>query len=189
MKLTFAALLLNTIGLALSTPVRRTAKPPSFFLIGDSTVAVDGGWGDGFLSYLKAPAEGSNRGVSGSTTVSWKSNGRWGTLIQDIGAAKAEYEPVVTIQFGHNDQKVMALDEFHANLVDIGNAIKEAGGVPYYNWGQGDRTHLNPAGEVVFGRMVLDLLLEKREDFLPYFTSNQALTDKILKGEFATGEE
>ncbi|KAF5667235.1 putative acetylesterase [Fusarium heterosporum] len=249
MKLTFAALLLNGAGLVLSTPVSRTAKPPHFFLIGDSTVAVDGGWGDGFLSYLLTPAEGDNRGVSGSTTVSWKSDGRWDTLLQNITAAKAEFEPVVTIQFGHNDQKVMALDQFHANLVDIGNAIKEAGGVPlkifitsltrrtfkngevvqnlkdwaaktisaagdvgaeylelnkastdyvnsigedksqYYNWGEGDRTHLNPAGEIVFGRMVLDLLLGKQEDFLPYFTSNEALTDKIQKGEFATGAE
>ncbi|KAM0354922.1 hypothetical protein ACHAPU_000760 [Fusarium lateritium] len=247
MKLSLASFFLNAVGLVQSTPVSRTAKPPQFFLIGDSTVAVDGGWGDGFLSYLNAPAEGDNRGVSGSTTVSWKSSGRWDKLLQDISTAKAEFEPVVTIQFGHNDQKVMALDAFHTNLVDIGNAIKEAGGVPifitsltrrtfqngevvqnlkdwaaetisaagdvgaeylelnkastdyvnsigeensqYYNWGEGDRTHLNPAGEIVFGRMVLDLLLEKREDFLPYFTSNEALSDKIHKGEFATGEE
>jgi hypothetical protein len=37
--------------------------------------------------------------------------------------------------------------------------------------------------------MVLDLLLEKRDDFSQYFTANEALSDKIKKGEFATGEE
>jgi hypothetical protein len=37
--------------------------------------------------------------------------------------------------------------------------------------------------------MVVDLLLEKREDFSSYFTPNKALSDKIAKGEFATGDE
>ncbi|KAF5562846.1 acetylesterase [Fusarium napiforme] len=264
MRFSFAGLALTFIGSVQSSPVAQAAKPPQFFLIGDSTVAVDGGWGNGFLSYLNAPAKGDNRGVSGSTTVSWKSNGRWDALIKDIGAAKADFEPVVTIQFGHNDQKVMQLDEFHANLVDIGNQIKAAGGTPAsllanlqispvlrscqifitsltrrtfqngevvqnlkewaaetiaaagdvgaqylelnkastdyvnaignenaqrYNWGEGDRTHLNPAGEIVFGRMVVDLLLEAREDFSSSFTSNKALSDKIANGEFATGDE
>ncbi|KAF4456155.1 putative acetylesterase [Fusarium austroafricanum] len=250
MRLSFTALFLTVAGVGQSSPVPKAAKPPQFFLIGDSTVAVNGGWGDGFLSYLNEPAKGSNRGVSGSTT--------------DIGAAKANFEPVVTIQFGHNDQKVMALDAFHTNLVSIGNDIKKAGGTPvsltsssydsstkrknqifitsltrrtfqggevvqnlkewaaetiaaardvgaeylelnkastyyvnvigsknadYYNWGLGDRTHLNPPGEIVFGRMLLDLLLEKRSDFSSYFTPNKALSDKIARGEFATGEE
>ena len=130
MKLSLSALFLTACGLVHSTPTTRAAKPPKFFLIGDSTVAVDGGWGDGLLSYLKAPAQGDNRGVSGSTTVSWKSSGRWDTLLKDVGAAKNDFEPVVTIQFGHNDQKVMQLDEFHTNLVSIGNDIKNAGGTP-----------------------------------------------------------
>ncbi|KAM0229974.1 hypothetical protein ACHAP5_011491 [Fusarium lateritium] len=247
MKFSLVTVFSTVAGLVQSTPLTRAAKPPHFFLIGDSTVAVDGGWGNGLLSYLNSPAEGDNRGVSGSTTVSWKSNGRWDKLIQDIGAAKSDFEPVVTIQFGHNDQKVLGLDEFHTNLVDIGNQIKEAGGTPifitsltrrtfqngevvqnlkdwaaetisaagdvgadylelnkastdyvnsigeadsqYYNLGPGDRTHLNPPGEIVFGRMVLDLLLKKRDDFSQYFTSNEALSSKIKNGEFATGEE
>jgi lysophospholipase L1-like esterase len=130
MKITLASLFVSACGFVHSTPTSRTAKPPRLFLIGDSTVAVDGGWGDGLLSYLKAPAEGDNRGVSGSTTVSWKSSGRWDTLIRDVAAAKNDFEPVVTIQFGHNDQKVMQLDEFHSNLVSIGSDIKQAGGTP-----------------------------------------------------------
>lgn len=130
MKLLSTVVLALSCGLAHSSPTSRAAKPPRFFLIGDSTVAVNGGWGDGLLSYLKAPAEGDNRGVSGSTTVSWKSSGRWDTLIRDISSAKGDFEPVVTIQFGHNDQKVMQLDEFHSNLVNIGNDIKKAGGTP-----------------------------------------------------------
>lgn len=111
-------------------PIAKAKKSPYFFLIGDSTVAVRGGWGNGFLSYLKDPAEGENRGVSGSTTVSWKSSGRWASLLQGINDTKAEYEPIVTVQFGHNDQKSLTLDEFRGNLVDIASELKEAGATP-----------------------------------------------------------
>lgn len=105
-------------------------NPPYFFLIGDSTVAINGGWGNGLLSYLKSPAEGENQGVSGSTTVSWKSNGRWEKLLASVEAVKEEFEPIVTIQFGHNDQKVLELDEFRDNLAAIALEIEEAGGTP-----------------------------------------------------------
>ncbi|KAI8316641.1 cytochrome p450 [Colletotrichum sp. SAR11_59] len=224
------------------TPTPRAAKDPYFFLIGDSTVAVSGGWGDGFLSYLKSPAEGENRGKSGSTTVLWKSNGRWDSLLQGINDTKADYEPIVTVQFGHNDQKVMELDEFRANLIDIAAELKSAGATPIfitsltrrtfedgevvqnlydwrgktiaaakeskikwldlnmkstdyvnaigeenstaYNLGGSDRTHLSLAGEKVFGRMVVDLLLEKRTDLAGYFEADEEITEAIANGEF-----
>jgi lysophospholipase L1-like esterase len=93
-------------------------------------VAVNGGWGDGLLSYVKDPAKGENRGKSGSTTVSWKTNGRWDALIESIGSSVDDYEPIVTIQFGHNDQKTLTLGEFQSNLEGIATEIKEAGGTP-----------------------------------------------------------
>lgn len=113
-----------------ATPVSKSLKPPYFLLIGDSTVAVRGGWGDGLLSYLKEPAQGENRGKSGSTTVSWKANGRWDNLLEALDAYKADYEPIVTIQFGHNDQKSMTLEEYRANLKSLVVDIEDAGGVP-----------------------------------------------------------
>ncbi|KAI6783955.1 SGNH hydrolase-type esterase domain-containing protein [Emericellopsis cladophorae] len=228
------------------TPCKPT-KPPYFLLVGDSTVAVDGGWGDGFLSYLQDGGEGENRAKSGATTVTWKSDGRWDWLVETIGSVKDDYEPIVTIQFGHNDQKVMTLDEFRVNMVGYADDIKALGGTPifissltrrtfkdgkvvqnlkewrdealvaaeaagvqfvdlnmasttyvdaigaenaqYYNWEPSDRTHLNPAGEIVFGRMTLDLVLEVRPDLDRYFEANEALSEKIENGEFTTGEE
>lgn len=71
---------------------------------------------------------------------------------------------------------------------DYVNAIGEDN-AQYYNLASDDRTHLNAAGEIVFGRMTLDLLLEARADLAEYFSSNQALSDKIANGEFATGDE
>lgn len=68
------------------------------------------------------------------------------------------------------------------------NAIGNANGRKY-DLSSGDATHLNPAGEVVFGRLVADLLLEKREDLAEFIKENKALSDKIKAGVFATGDE
>ncbi|TEA12061.1 Rhamnogalacturonan acetylesterase RhgT [Colletotrichum sidae] len=245
MKYTAIALLFAAAGLISGSPVARAKKAPYFFLIGDSTVAIDGGWGNGLLSYLKDPAEGENRGKSGSTTASWKTNGRWTSLLQGINDTKTDYEPIVTVQFGHNDQKSMELDEFRANLVSIGEELKGAGATPIfitsltrrrfedgkvvqdlhdwrgktiaaakdvgikwldlniastdyvnaigqsnsttYNLGGTDRTHLSLAGEIVFGRMVVDLLLAKRSDLAGYFGPGDEISEAIANGEFTDG--
>lgn len=68
------------------------------------------------------------------------------------------------------------------------NAIGNANGKKY-DLSTGDSTHLNTAGEVVFGRLVADLLLEKRSDLAQYIRDNKAISDKIKNGEFATGDE
>lgn len=71
---------------------------------------------------------------------------------------------------------------------DYINAIGEENGAKY-NLNGDDYTHLNPSGEKVFGRMTLDLLLEAREDLAEYFEENEALSEKIANGEYATGDE
>ncbi|KAF4982967.1 hypothetical protein FZEAL_1537 [Fusarium zealandicum] len=223
------------------------AKNPYFILTGDSTTAVKGGWGDGFLSFLKNPAAGINVAKSGATTVSFRNGGYWATAMKELKNHVKDYEPIVTIQFGHNDQKSLTIDEFTENLTQLAKEVKEAGGTPilitsltrrrfengevlqnlknergaaiyvakqvgakyldlnmastdylnalgekdaqYYNLDGTDRTHLNLAGEVVFGRMVADLLLEKRADLGKFITPNKEMTRKIQEGELATGEE
>ncbi|KAJ0337760.1 hypothetical protein COL154_013000 [Colletotrichum chrysophilum] len=229
---------------------RQDTKPPYFLLTGDSTVAVGGGWGDGFLRYVQSPADGKNYGKSGATTVSFRAQGIWDTVIGEVQANKDAFSPIVTIQFGHNDQKEAAgisPDQFQANLETLANEVKAAGGTPIlitsltrrvfsggkviqnleterqraiaaaeavgaicldlntastnyvnaignenghkYDLASGDSTHLNVAGETVFGRLVADLLLEKRTDLAQYIAENKALSDKIANGEFATGDE
>ncbi|WYZ33957.1 hypothetical protein EsH8_I_000233 [Colletotrichum jinshuiense] len=234
----------------LSAPEARDAKPPYFLLTGDSTVAINGGWGNGLLSFLQSPADGKNYGKSGATTVSFRAAGIWNTVIGEVKANKDAFSPIVTIQFGHNDQKAAAnisQEQFQANLEALANEVTAAGGTPIlitsltrrtfsggkviqnlenerlraiaaaeavgatyldlntastnyinaignenghkYDLASGDSTHLNPAGEIVFGRLVVDLLLEKRTDLVEFFKENNALSDKIKNGEFATGDE
>jgi lysophospholipase L1-like esterase len=58
-----------------------------------------------------------------------------------------------------------------------------------YNEIEGDRTHLNFSGKVVFGRMVADMLAQKRRDLARYITRNKKLSQLIMDGVYATGQE
>ncbi|KAL4862353.1 hypothetical protein BDV12DRAFT_203141 [Aspergillus spectabilis] len=197
MKLSVSAILFGLLVHAIANPIRRANNTPYFITIGDSTVAVNGRWGDGFLSFVDEPASGTNRGKSGSTTVSWRANGRWAALVNNINETVADYDTIVTVQVGHNDQKSLTLDEYRENLVtlctdiqalDYINAIGAAN-VETYDLSEGDGTHINTAGQTVFGRVVADLLLQKRIELEEYFIPNEELSEKIWSGEHATGDE
>ncbi|KAJ9134330.1 Rhamnogalacturonan acetylesterase RhgT [Pleurostoma richardsiae] len=112
-------------------------KPPAFFLAGDSTTAVQssggGGWGNGFLSFLKSPAWGINYGHNGATTVSFVAGGDWSRVVGSLKNNSASYDCYVTIQFGHNDQKPAAnisLSQYQTNLENLAGEVKTAGGTP-----------------------------------------------------------
>ncbi|KAI8625586.1 SGNH hydrolase-type esterase domain-containing protein [Xylariaceae sp. FL1651] len=113
------------------------AKPPAFFLAGDSTTAVQaangGGWGNGFLSFLISPAWGVNKGHNGATTASYVSGGDWATVEGYVTDNKADYDTYVTIQFGHNVQKStsgISLAQYQTNLENLVTDIKNLGGTP-----------------------------------------------------------
>jgi lysophospholipase L1-like esterase len=151
-------LLLSCIGMTTALPsgLHCSPKPPAFFLAGDSTTAIQstngGGWGNGFLSYLKSPAWGVNYGHNGATTVSFVDGGDWDTVLSRVKEAKGEFDSYVTIQvcipfplvsentvlkqhskFGHNDQKAAAnisLAQYQANLVTLAQQVSSVGGTP-----------------------------------------------------------
>lgn len=107
----FVALLPPSVALADAKPCPPCSpKPPAFILAGDSTTAVQsaggGGWGNGFLSFLRAPpAWGVNKGHNGATTVSFVQGGDWANVTRLIDEKNAEgFQVWVTVQFGHNDQ-------------------------------------------------------------------------------------
>ncbi|KAI0012449.1 SGNH hydrolase-type esterase domain-containing protein [Xylariaceae sp. FL0662B] len=112
---------------------KREPKPPAFFLAGDSTTARDGGWGDGLLPTLIAPAWGVNIGRSGATTASFVAGGNWANITTHLKDNVDEYDCYVTISFGHNDQKQesgISLDAFQANLIKFADEVKSLGGIP-----------------------------------------------------------
>ncbi|KAL0943488.1 GDSL-like Lipase/Acylhydrolase [Colletotrichum truncatum] len=134
---TVLSALLPAFALAAPSSEPRQAKPPAFFLAGDSTTAVQstggGGWGDGFLASLKKPAFGTNYGRNGRTTVDYVSQGHWATVKKAVQDNAKNFDVYVTIQFGHNDQKPeknISLDQYQANLVKLANEIKALGATP-----------------------------------------------------------
>ncbi|KAH8807647.1 SGNH hydrolase-type esterase domain-containing protein [Xylogone sp. PMI_703] len=122
----------------LITPIAASAiPPPAFYLAGDSTTAAQsdagGGWGVGFLKTLTNKAIGTDLGYNGATTVSFVHGGAWANVIDAVTRSKGSYDPYVTIQFGHNDQKVSAnisIEEYSDNLKNFALEVKAAGGTP-----------------------------------------------------------
>ncbi|KAH7174878.1 putative rhamnogalacturonan acetyltransferase [Fusarium flagelliforme] len=225
----------------------QAAKSPFFILTGDSTVATGGGWGDALINGTKKPGGGINLAKNGATTVSFRDQGLWDKALEQINTQKKKHEAIVTIQFGHNDQKTLTLEQYSDNLSTMIGEVKSAGGtaiiitsltrrtfkdgsvvenlikerdaaiavankagVQYldlntastkyvnaigqenadkYNEIEGDRTHLNFSGKIVFGRMVADMLVQKRRDLARYIRSNKKLTKLIGDGVYATGQE
>ncbi|KAI1109875.1 SGNH hydrolase-type esterase domain-containing protein [Nemania sp. NC0429] len=226
-------------------PEHKHGKPPAFFLAGDSTTAVDGGWGNGLLAPLIEPAWGVNFGLSGATTASFVAAGRWANVTEHLREYAKAHDCYVTISFGHNDQKPennVPFDVYQQNLINFANEVKSLGGkallvssltrrvfpsssphnatdslhnerlaaieaagatgstlidlnaasLAYvdaigrdaawaYNWGDDrkDMTHLNPYGEVVFGRMVADLIIRARPELRRYIAPNETLSHAI----------
>ncbi|XXG95127.1 hypothetical protein Hte_001387 [Hypoxylon texense] len=114
-------------------PTAECSKPPAFFLAGDSTTAIDGGWGDGLLATLKSPAWGVNIGKSGATTASFRAGGYWANVTQHLKDNVAKFDSYVTISFGHNDQKEtsgVTFEQYKANLIKFANEVKDLGGIP-----------------------------------------------------------
>ncbi|KAI9170738.1 LOW QUALITY PROTEIN: Histidine--tRNA ligase [Paramyrothecium foliicola] len=126
------SLLVLPATLVMSRPTGCQA-PPYFVLTGDSTTAIGGGWGDGFLSFLQNSADGLNPAKNGATTVSFRKDGRWDIAINAVKNHTENFQPIVTIQFGHNDQKPVhniSLPQYKQNLIDLANEVTAAGGTP-----------------------------------------------------------
>lgn len=83
-------------------------KPPTIFMIGDSTMAdkplhppqPERGWGQLLPLYFESDVRVDNHAVNGRSSKSFRDEGRWKPVLQSLTAG--DY---VIIQFGHNDQK------------------------------------------------------------------------------------
>ncbi|KAI5306778.1 hypothetical protein KEM56_007151 [Ascosphaera pollenicola] len=126
--------------LAEATMTKFTGIPA---LSGDLTTTATqspggGGWGDGFLNTtLFNGASGVNKGHNGATTLSFRQQGFWQDVLSLVQETQQQgqqqrSQPYVTIQFGHNDQKLknLTLAHFQSNLEHFARDVQHAGGVP-----------------------------------------------------------
>jgi lysophospholipase L1-like esterase len=96
-------------------------KSISIGLIGDSTVAVQSGWGPAFAERFKAPTNVLNYAKNGATLKS---------LSKQLDALVALKPDYVLIQFGHNDQKQYDTKVYSELLKSYLARIKDAGSKP-----------------------------------------------------------
>lgn len=108
---------------------RKPAEPIRVVLVGDSTVALQGGWGPGFCAHLLASAKCLDLAANGRSTKSYINEGLWAKALQAHGQ-------FYFIQFGHNDQKSLPSlhtdpkTEFKANLHRFVQDVRRIGGAP-----------------------------------------------------------
>lgn len=124
------SLLLFFILLSLAGINQVHARPIHFVLVGDSTVAPNGGWGPAFMKFITDDVTCTNVARAGRSSKSFVAEGHWATAL----ALHGDY---YLIQFGHNDQPGKGPDRetdpattYPANLVRFVDEVRAQGGVP-----------------------------------------------------------
>jgi lysophospholipase L1-like esterase len=136
-----AALLAAPLAAPLAAYAQTPADPPPFkavkiLLIGDSTMAVQSGWGSSFCGkHTMSAVACVNLARGGRSTLSYRVEGSW-TLAQYEMKSGGFADTYVLVQFGHNDQpgkpgrSTDLATEFPANLKRYVADIRAAGAKP-----------------------------------------------------------
>ena len=101
-------------------------RPVKIVLVGDSTVATEGGWGPGFCAVMTPNVTCVDDALNGRTTKSFINEGAWQKALDKHG----DY---YLIQFGHNDQKTAAnlpVPVFETYLQRYIDDVRAIGAVP-----------------------------------------------------------
>lgn len=121
---------LGTFALSLATFAVCAGQPPKIVLVGDSTVAAEGGWGPGLKAAFGEDVEVLNRARNGRSSKSFRDEGAWAPVQQ----LKPQY---VLVQFGHNDCPGKGPDRetdpqttFRANITRYVEDVRNWGGTP-----------------------------------------------------------
>ncbi|WP_243455689.1 rhamnogalacturonan acetylesterase [Sphingosinicella sp. BN140058] len=117
-------------------PAVQKIRASKIVLVGDSTVAVLGGWGPSFCArHVTSFLACVNLARGGRSSGNYRSEGSWEIALSEL--RRAPYEQVyVLIQFGHNDQpgkpgrSTDLATEFPANLKRYVAEARAAGAVP-----------------------------------------------------------
>ena len=112
----------------------QAALPPvRIILVGDSTVAVESGWGPGFCADVVPVVTCLNMAKGGRSTSSYRAEGSWAQVMDQLKHNAQFSATYVLIQFGHNDQpgkpgrSTDLATEFPANLRRYVEDVKATG--------------------------------------------------------------
>ena len=117
-------------------PLPAPIRASKIILVGDSTTAVQGGWGPRFCGdHVTSFAACINLARGGRSTYSYRAEGSW-SLVESEMRAPGYAATWVLIQFGHNDQpgkpgrSTDLQHEFPDNLRRYVQEVRAAGAVP-----------------------------------------------------------
>ena len=105
-------------------------------LVGDSTMAVKSGWGPGFCADVVEQVECVNMAKGGRSSGSYRAEGSWAKVMDELKRNSEFASTYVLIQFGHNDQpgkpgrSTDLATEFPANLRLYVEEVKATGAKP-----------------------------------------------------------
>ena len=101
------ALLAPWPAIAADDPMRPPVTPiqaSKIVLVGDSTTAVQGGWGGAFCDrHVASFLACTNLARGGRSTYNYRAEGSWGIALHEMRAGPFD-AVYVLVQFGHNDQ-------------------------------------------------------------------------------------
>lgn len=112
------------------------AKPARLILVGDSTMAPNGGYGDALCRRLQPAIVCVNQGRAGRSTSSYRAEGHWDTVRKLFEGNRRYSQTWVMIGFGHNDQpgkpgrSTDLATEFPANMGRYAVEAQAAGAIP-----------------------------------------------------------
>ena len=135
----FAAVLLLSPalhGFAQDRPPLKPIRASKIVLVGDSTTAVQGGWGPSFCAqHTTSFLACVNLARGGRSSYNYRAEGSWDIVLHEM--RKGPYQAVyVLVQFGHNDQpgkpgrSTDLATEFPDNLRRYVREIRAAGAQP-----------------------------------------------------------
>jgi len=117
-------------------PAPAKFKAVKIVLIGDSTSAVQGGWGPSFCGWhVTSFAACINLARGGRSSGNYRTEGSWALAMDEIKSSGFT-DTYVLIQFGHNDQpgkpgrSTDLATEFPVNMKRYVEEVKAAGGKP-----------------------------------------------------------
>jgi lysophospholipase L1-like esterase len=125
---------ITCLGLA-QTPTKPLRAQVRIILVGDSTMAVQSGWGPGFCALLSPRVVCVNMARSGRSSLSYRTEGAWAHVMEALKQNKYQASYVL-IQFGHNDQpgkpgrSTDVATEFPANLTRFVEEVRSTGARP-----------------------------------------------------------
>jgi lysophospholipase L1-like esterase len=130
--------MVRTIALlvALSAAAQTTPARIRIILVGDSTMAVNSGWGPGFCALADPRVACVNMAKGGRSSGSYRAEGSWAGVIDALKNGSDFETTYVLIQFGHNDQpgkegrSTDLQTEFPANMARYVREVKAAGAKP-----------------------------------------------------------